>query len=448
MQTKDLWPLAKQSSSEWMEDKASRLAASLAYYTMLSIAPLLIISIKIIGLIFGAEAARGGIEHYLSQNVGAKGAAAAEEMIKNAGQHGAGTLATIISTIILVMSASGVFGELQDALNTVWEVKPKPDRNWKDIVRERFFSFALVLGVVFLLMVSLVINTALSALTHVLNGQAVVWQIINFVVSIGVITCLFALIFRYLPDAKVKWRDVWLGAIVTGVLFTIGKFALSFYLGRASTTSVYGAAGSLVALLIWVYYSGQILFFGAEFTQVYAKFYDTGIKPAANALPMTEQDRAQVGAPHDQTIKAAARGHYPPSKVAIAAVPVLKKRIHRLSQRATESQRQRWSFGGTGLLLGAMAGAAATYLAKRDLISLRRCADDADLEVRMKKVQAQLRKIRSAEYGQQKKTVTDEFATIRQTLFAHKAAKRGLSGLLTNRLIEVFRRGLRSYHHA
>src|SRR5439155_5446934 len=246
MQTKDLWPLAKQSTSEWMEDKASRLAASLAYYTMLSIAPLLIISIKVIGVIFGAEAARGGVTHYLTQTVGDKGAAAAEEMIKHAGQQGSGVLATIISFIILIFSASGVFGELQDSLNTVWEVKPKPDRNWKDIVRERFFSFTLVLGVVFLLLVSLVINTALTALTKTLGGQAVIWQIINFVVSIGVITCLFALIFRYLPDANVKWRQVWLGAIVTGVLFTIGKFALSFYLGRASTTSVYGAAGSLV----------------------------------------------------------------------------------------------------------------------------------------------------------------------------------------------------------
>src|SRR5438552_3421287 len=193
MKSEQLWPLAKQSTAEWMEDKASRLAASLAYYTMMSIAPLLIISIKVIGLIFGAEAARGGITHYLSQNVGAKGAAAAEEMIKNAGQQGSGVLATIISTVILVFSASGVFGELQDSLNTVWEVKPKPNRSWKDMVRERFFSFALVLGVVFLLLVSLIINTVLSAVTHALQGEAVIWQIVNFVVSLGVITCLFGL---------------------------------------------------------------------------------------------------------------------------------------------------------------------------------------------------------------------------------------------------------------
>jgi len=203
-----------------------------------------------------------------------------------------------------------------------------------------------------------------------------------------------------------------------------------------------------VALLIWVYYSGQILFFGAEFTQVYAKSFDSGIKPAENAVAMTEQDRAQAGAPHEKTIKAAARGHYPPSKVAAAAVPVLKKRIHRLSQRAVESQKQRWTYGSAGLLLGAAAGAVATYLAKSDLISLRRHADDADLEDRLKKVQARLRRIRSAGYAQQKAAITDEFATIRQTLFAEKPAKSPFTGLLSNRFVEGLRRGFRSYHRA
>src|SRR5213596_888524 len=154
--------IARQSFSEWTEDKATRLAASLAYYTMLSIAPLLIISIKVIGVLFGDQAARGGVSQYLAQTVGPKGAAAAEDMIKNAGQQGSGVLATIISTVILIFSASGVFGELQDSLNTIWEVKPKPDRNWKDMVRERFFSLSLVFGVIFLLLVSLVINTVLS----------------------------------------------------------------------------------------------------------------------------------------------------------------------------------------------------------------------------------------------------------------------------------------------
>src|SRR4051812_31488954 len=297
---KDLWPLSKQAASEWSEDKATKLAAALAFYTMLSIAPLLIICMKIAGKIFGAKAASGQISGYLTNTVGAKGAEAAQEMIKNASQQGSGVIATIISVVVLILSASGVFGELQDSLNTIWEVKPKPNRGIMGIIKDRFFSMTLVLGVVFLLLVSLVASAAIAGMTHAIGiDHGFFWGAVEFVISLVVVTVLFGLIFRYLPDAKVQWSDVWVGAVLTAVLFTVGKWILGWYLGRASTTSVYGAAGSMVALLLWVYYSSQILFFGAEFTQVYAKKHGRGIEPAENALPMTESDRVAEGKPHD-----------------------------------------------------------------------------------------------------------------------------------------------------
>src|SRR4051794_15392839 len=238
---KDLWPLSKQAAAEWSEDKATKLAAALAFYTMLSIAPLLIICMKIAGKIFGAKSASGQISGYLNNTVGTKGAEAAQEMIKNASQQGAGVIATIISVVVLILSASGVFGELQDSLNTIWEVKPKPNRGIMGIIKDRFFSMTLVLGVVFLLLVSLIASTVLTGVTHAVGmDKGLFLSAINFIVSIAVITVLFGLIFRYLPDAKVRWHDVWIGAIATSILFTIGKSLLGWYLGRASATSVYG----------------------------------------------------------------------------------------------------------------------------------------------------------------------------------------------------------------
>jgi membrane protein len=427
---KEFWTLAKQSFAEWNEDKASRLAAAVAYYTMLSIAPLLIISIKIIGVVFGDEAARGGISRYLTQTVGSKGAAAAQEMIKHAGQNGAGVMATIISTAILLFSASGVFGELQDALNTIWEVKPKPDRKWTDMIRERFFSFGLVLGVVFLLLVTLIINTVLSALTNVVGGEQVIWQIVNFVISFAVIVCLFALIFRYLPDAEVRWRYVWTGAIVTGLLFTIGKFLLAFYLGRASTVSVYGAAGSLVALLIWVYYSAQILFFGAEFTQVYAKQHGQGIRPADNAVAMTEIERAQRGMPHKEALQIAAR----------------RKPVGNLNI-PDNGHSNPWVLGTIGLAAGAGIGGIATWLAARRPKASPHLDKEmmSSLHDRVKQVRKEVATIRNFDKRARARQMAERLALVEQRVYeaVKSNAAPSTPKVLMDRFVQGWRQGTR-----
>ncbi len=262
----------KKTFAEWSDDNIPRLSASVAFYAMLSIGPLLVISIKIVGMIFGKEAASGQIRAYTSQLVGPQGAQAVQDMVQNAAEPGAGIFATIFSVAVLLFSASAVFVELQDSMNVIWDVKPGPDRGWKDTIKERFLSMSLVLGMAFLLMVSLVVSTILAGLGKMFAGDPATWlmQTVNFIGSFAVITVLFALMFKYLPDVKVRWRTVWIGALATALMFTIGKFALGWYLARGSTTSIFGAAGSLVALLLWVYYSAQILFLGAEMTQIYA----------------------------------------------------------------------------------------------------------------------------------------------------------------------------------
>jgi membrane protein len=318
MSAKQLWVMTKQAASDWSEDNATRLAAALAFYTMLSIAPLLIICIKISGKVFGPEAATGQVKGYLTNVAGDKAAQAAQDMIANASQGGSGVLASVISLVILIFSASGVFGELQTSLNTIWEVKAKPNRGFWDIVKERLFSFAMVMVVAFLLLVSMVVSTAISGISTKIAGNATwLWQIVNFVISIVVITGLIALMFKYIPDVRLRWNDVIHGAVFTAVLFTIGKFLLGWYLGRATTTSVYGAAGSLVALLLWVYYSSLIVFFGAEFTQAYAKVTHP-VVPAENARPMTDDERLQQGFQPKKTPPAGVGVPCPPQTVEVA----------------------------------------------------------------------------------------------------------------------------------
>lgn len=287
---KTLWAILKETGVDWSKDNATRLAAALAYYTVLSIAPLLVLAIAVAGLVFGEEAAKGQIASELAAVVGPQAGEGIQTVIKHAESPEAGTLGSILGLVALLFGASGVFGELQSSLNTIWEVEPKPGRGVWGMLRQRFFSFSMVLGVAFLLLVSLVLSAALSGLGKFLEGTLpggeVVWQVLNFAVSIGVITTLFALLFKVVPDAKVQWRDVWMGAAVTAVLFTIGKLALGLYLGRAAVSSPYGAAGSIIVLVIWVYYAAQILFLGAEFTQVYARHRGSGIVPSDHAVPV------------------------------------------------------------------------------------------------------------------------------------------------------------------
>ncbi len=313
MSLKQIWRLLKNTYKEWNEDKASRLAAALAYYTIFSVAPLLIIVIAIAGTIFGEAAVRGEIVHQIQGLVGKDGAEFVQTAISNTRQQGAGTniVASLIGIGVLLFGASGVFAQLQDALNTIWEVAPKPNAGLKGIVRTRFLSFAMILVVAFLLLVSLVISAALSGInsfaSQLLPGSDALWQLVNFAVSFGVITLLFALIFRVLPDAQISWGDVWIGAVITALLFDIGKFFLGLYLGNSSFGSSYGAAGSLVIIVAWIYYAAQILFFGAEFTQVYARKYGSRIVPADYAVSVTEEARAQQGIPHQETLDQSSR---------------------------------------------------------------------------------------------------------------------------------------------
>jgi membrane protein len=226
---------------------------------------------------------------------------AIQTMLVHAKEPGAGVLGTIIGAVVLLFGASGVFGELQDAMNTIWEVSPKPGRGVVGIVKDRFLSFTMVLGVAFMLLVSLVISAALSALGDWMGSFVDVewlWQGVNLAVSLALITLLFALVFKVVPDVKIRWGDVWLGAAVTAVLFTIGKFLIGLYVGKAGVASPYGAAGSLVVIVVWVFYSAHILFVGAEFTQVYARAMGVPIEPARGAIAITEEARAEQGIPH------------------------------------------------------------------------------------------------------------------------------------------------------
>jgi membrane protein len=290
----------KQAAADWMEDDAPRLAASLSFYTALSVAPLLIIAIAVAGLAFGEEAARGEILGQLQGLVGHDSAKTVESMVESAAKPKSGIISTIISVVVLLFGATGVFAELQTSLNHIWEVKPKPGRGIWQVVRQRFLSLGMVLGIGFLLLVALILSAALSAVGKwaeaSLPGSVILWQVGMHVVAFALIATLFAMIFKVLPDAEVSWRDVWVGAVVTALLFTIGKFLIGLYLGRASVTSSYGAAGSIIVFLLWAYYSAQIVFMGAEITQVYARMYGTRIQPSPNAVPVDEGKRAPAEA--------------------------------------------------------------------------------------------------------------------------------------------------------
>lgn len=310
MKASSIVPLLKETVAEWMEDKVSRLAAALAYFTIFSIAPLLIIAISVAAIFFGEEAAQGQIVGQIQGLMGPEAAAAIESMIANANQMEGGVIASILGIVILLFGASGVFGQLQDALNTIWEVAPKPGQGISTFIRSRFMSFGMVLVIAFLLLVSLIISAVIvgvsSYMTTVMPGLGVVGEGINFIVSFGVITVLFALIYRVLPDVEIAWGDVWIGAAFTALLFTIGRTLIGIYLGNVAVGSAYGAAGSLVIVLVWVFYSAQILLFGAEFTQVYARRYGSHIRPASFAVPLTDKDRVQQGTPRSEYVEAIA----------------------------------------------------------------------------------------------------------------------------------------------
>lgn len=304
MNLKKTWPILKGTFAEFSEDKVLRLSAALAYYAMFSIGPLLVIAVGVAGLAFGKESVRAQIEAQLQSTVG-PGAAKMVSSMMSAQTHGTSVTATIVGVVALLFGAGGVFGQLQDSLNTIWEVKTKPGAGIWYLIRSRFLSLTMVLGVGFLLLVSMALTTFLSALTSSMGSRLPISEtlghVLNLVISFGVITVLFAMLFKYLPDAKVPLRKMWIGAMVTSLLFTVGKFGLGMYLGRASTTSSFGAASSVIIIMMWVYYASLILFFGAEFTQVYTRQTGGEIVPAEYAERVTEEERAEEGIPRDKT---------------------------------------------------------------------------------------------------------------------------------------------------
>jgi membrane protein len=266
--------ILRRSVAGWWNDNVPRLGASLAYYTLFALAPILVVAIGIGGLVFGPEAVRGEIVGQIQGLIGREGAEAVQAMLEGASRPGSSIAATVAGIITFFLGATGAFLELQTALNAIWHVEPKSDGSyWRVLVMQRVISFGLVVALGFLLLTSLLVSAALAAIHRYMGnafpGVVVLWEALNVIVSLTVITLLFALIYKVLPDVKLSWRDVWIGALVTAGLFSIGRLVIGLYLGTASIASTYGAAGSVVVILIWVYYSAQIILLGAEFTRAY-----------------------------------------------------------------------------------------------------------------------------------------------------------------------------------
>ena len=281
---KGLWKVLKDSFSGFSNDRIMKLSAALAYYTVFSVGPLLIVIVFLCSFFFGREAIEGTIYGQIKGFVGQDAAIQLQEIIKNAAIGGKGKVAAVIGIITLLIGATSMFGEMQDSINMIWGLKAKPKSAWWLLIKNRLLSFGVIGSLGFLLLVSLAISGLIEALsnrlkTHFPNITITIFYVINLVINFGVIAALFAVIFRVLPDARIKWKDVMAGAIATAVLFMIGKFAISFYISKSKVGSTYGTAGSLVVLLVWIYYSSIILYFGAEFTKAYAIKYGSEIRP-------------------------------------------------------------------------------------------------------------------------------------------------------------------------
>ena len=281
---KNLWHILKKSFKGFSDDRVTTLSSSLAYYTVFSMAPLLIIIISLSGIFLGQEAAQGKIYAQLANFIGSNTASQLQEMIKNASLTGKSELAAIIGIATLLVGATTVFAQIQDSINFIWGLKPKPKKGWLKLLKNRFLSFSVIIGLGFLLLVSLSISALIdgfsnSLKTHFPDVAVVIFYIINVIITLVITTLIFGAIFKVLPDAKIKWKDVIAGAIATAVLFMLAKFGISFYISKSNVGSTYGAAGSLVILLLWVYFSAMILYFGAEFTKAYAVEFGSDIYP-------------------------------------------------------------------------------------------------------------------------------------------------------------------------
>jgi membrane protein len=293
-----MWALVRATFSDWYEDRAPRLGAALAYYTIFALTPGLAIVMGLAGFLLGPGAESQIIAQF-RELIGEQGAKAIEATVRSARATTPSPAELTLVLATLIFGLWGVFGELQDGLNTIWGVTPKPGRRLRDIVRERFWSFTMVVGIGFLLLVSLVVSAWVAAMgtyvSYLLPAPAFALEAVNSLVSLAVITGAFALIFKLLPDVRIAWRDVWLGAAVTSLLFTGGKLLIGLYIGKTAVASAYGAAGSLVVIVVWVYYSAQILLLGAEFTKVWTRRRGSGFKVEKTAKPVTAEARAEQG---------------------------------------------------------------------------------------------------------------------------------------------------------
>ncbi len=286
---KDVLEILKNTFSGFSDDKVTKLSGSLAYSTLFSIGPLLIVIIAVCGIFFGHDAVAGKMYNELVQFLGRNAAIELQEIIKNAAISGKNTIAITIGSIVLFLGATSVFSEIQDSINDIWGIKPKPKKNWLKMIQNRFLSFSVIVSFGFLLLVSLTISALIDGMGHKLQAQFPgmilgVFYVLNLVATLVIITLIFAVIFKVLPDAKIKWKDVIIGSLLTAVLFMLGKFAISYYIAKSNITTAFGAAGSVLILIVWVYYSSLILYLGAEFTKSYAVKYGSEILPSEYAV--------------------------------------------------------------------------------------------------------------------------------------------------------------------
>jgi membrane protein len=291
----NLYAIAKLTVKDWLKADPFRQSAVVAYYAVFSIPALMVIIVAVAGLVFGEEAVRGEVSNQIQHALGHDTAESVESIIVKASEQKTSVIATIIGIVTLIVGSTGVFAELQKSLNQIWEVEVVAKKKWLKTIKDRLFSFGLVLSLGFLMLVSLLLTTGLEALSELIRHRfpdfvPFLLKIAGFLLSFGVITVLFALIFKILPDAKIRLRDVWIGAMVTTLLFILGKFLLGIYFAKANPGSTYGAAGSVVLIMLWVSYSCMILFFGAEFTKQYATFYGHEIKPTPESKIVRQPD--------------------------------------------------------------------------------------------------------------------------------------------------------------
>lgn len=290
---KGIWGVLKAAFTGFGDHKVTKLSGSLAYYTVFSMAPLLVVIISLCGVFLGREIAEGQVYTQLEGFLGRESATSLQSLIKNAYLDGKSTIALIIGIVTLLIGSTTIFGDIQDSINTIWGIKPKPKRGWVKMLQNRFLSFSVIISLGFVLLVSLAVTSLLDAFSGRLQARFAdvsyyVFYVVNQLVTLAVISLIFGVIFKVLPDAIIKWRDVIAGAIVTAILFMIGKFAISLYIGQSDVGGTYGATGSLVVVLLWTYYSSIILYFGAEFTKAYAIAYGSEIYPSHYAVTMKE----------------------------------------------------------------------------------------------------------------------------------------------------------------